>query len=240
MTAPPTLPPEPVFIDAPRRAAARVPPPRRRTVRRIILLTLLVIWAGTAVWETEKPMPAGTHTQGAWQVSSPADVSFIADITSADAYGRAVMSQGIFDQVLAIVRGAQRFLVIDYFLFNAHGGKAGGPTPVRALSSELRDALIEQKKQKPELRILFITDPINDVYGGDPSPDLAMMRDAGIDVVVTNLDRLRDSNYLYSSFWRLALSWWTGSGKSKGWLPNPLDEESQDVTFGAWARLANF
>ena len=58
--------------------------------------------------------------------SSPADVSFIADITAADAYGRAVMSQAIFDQVLDVVRGAQRFLVIDYFLFNAHRGEAGG------------------------------------------------------------------------------------------------------------------
>jgi phosphatidylserine/phosphatidylglycerophosphate/cardiolipin synthase-like enzyme len=173
-------------------------------------------------------------------VSSPADVTFIADITAADAYGRAVMSQAIFDEVLAIVRGAQRFLVIDYFLFNAHRGKAGGPAPTRALSSELRDALIEQKKQKPDLRILFITDPINDVYGGDPSKDLQMMRDAGIDVVVTDLDKLRDSNYLYSSLWRLLMSWWSGDGAGKGWLPNPLDESSQDVTFGAWARLANF
>ncbi|MEJ0036344.1 MAG: phospholipase D-like domain-containing protein [Gammaproteobacteria bacterium] len=238
MTAPPTLPPEPVFIDAPLVAAR--PPPPRRTWRRIVLLTLLVVWAGTAVWETEKPLPPGTHTQAEWQVSSPSGVSFIADITSADAYGRAVMSQNIFDQILAVVRGAQRFLVIDYFLFNAHRGKAGGPVPTRALSSELRDALIERKRQKPDLRILFITDPINDVYGGDPSKDLQQMRDAGIDVVITNLDTLRDSNYLYSSFWRLALSWWSGDGSGKGWLPNPLDETSQDVTFGAWARLVNF
>ena len=238
MTAPPTLPPEPVFIDTPPRAARPSPP--RRTWRRIALLALLVLWAGTAVWETQKPLPPGTHTQGPWQVTSPSDVSFIADITAADAYGRAVMSQNIFDQVLAIVRGAQRFLVVDYFLFNAHGGKAGGPTPTRALSSELRDALIAQKKQKPDLRILFITDPINDVYGGDPSKDLQLMRDAGIDVVVTDLDTLRDSNYLYSSFWRLALAWWSGNGSGKGWLPNPLDEDSRDVTFRAYARLANF
>jgi phosphatidylserine/phosphatidylglycerophosphate/cardiolipin synthase-like enzyme len=238
MTAPPTLPPEPVFIDAP-RVAARPAPPRRKWPR-IVLLTLVALWLGTAVWETQKPLPPGTHTHTQWQVSSPADVSFIADITAADAYGRAVMSQNIFDQVLAIVRGAERFLVIDYFLFNAQRGKAGGPAPTRALSSELRDALIEQKRLKPDLRILFITDPINDVYGGDPSEDLQQLRAAGIDVVITDLDSLRDSNYLYSSFWRLALSWWSGDGSGKGWLPNPLDENSQDVTFGAWARLVNF
>ena len=201
---------------------------------------MLASWAGTAIWQTHKALPAGTHTKSEWQASPAANVSFIADITAADAYGRAVMSQNIFDQVLGVVRGAQHFLVIDYFLFNAHGGAAGGQAPVRALSSELRDALIAQKKQRPDLRVLFITDPINDVYGGDPSKDLAQLRDAGIDVVVTDLDRLRDSNFIYSGFWRLALSWWSGDGGGRGWLPNPLDEESQDVTFGAWARLANF
>ena len=237
MTAPPTLPPDPVFIDAPTRATR--PPPPHRKWPRIVVLALVVLWVGTAVWETQKPLPPGTHVQGQWQVSSPADVSFIADITAADAYGRAVMSQSIFDQVLEVVRNAQRFLVVDYFLFNAHRGKAGGPAPSRALSSELRDALIEQKKQRPELRILFITDPINDVYGGDPSKDLQQMRDAGIDVVVTDLDALRDSNALYSSIWRLAISWWS-DGAGKGWLPNPLDEDSRDVTFGTWARLVNF
>jgi phosphatidylserine/phosphatidylglycerophosphate/cardiolipin synthase-like enzyme len=238
MTAPPTLPPEPVFIDAPRVAVR--PPPSRHTWRKIVLLTLLALWSGTAVWETQKPLPPGTHTQAEWHVSSPADVSFIADITAADAYGRAMMSQAIFDQVLGVVRGAQRFLVIDYFLFNAHRGKAGGPPPTRALSSELRDALIAQKKQKPDLRILFITDPINDVYGGDPSEDLLQLRAAGIDVVVTDLDELRDSNYFYSSLWRLGIAWWSGDGSGRGWLPNPLDEQSRGVTFSSWARLVNF
>jgi HKD family nuclease len=142
--------------------------------------------------------------------------------------------------VLGVVRDAQRFLVIDYFLFNGRHDKAVGATPTRALSSELRDALIAQKEHKPDLRILFITDPINDVYGGDPSKDLQMMRDAGIDVVVTDLDKLRDSNFLDSSLWRLAISWWSGDGAGQGWLPDPLDADSRDITFGAWARLANF
>jgi phosphatidylserine/phosphatidylglycerophosphate/cardiolipin synthase-like enzyme len=232
------MPSEPAFIDAP-SVAVRPPPPRRRW-RRLLLLALLALWAGTAVWHTHKPLPAGTHTKSEWQVSPAANVSFIADITTADAYGRAAISQNIFDQVLTVVRGAQRFLVVDYFLFNAHRGAADGPAPVRALSSELRDAIVAQKKLQPDLRVLFITDPINDVYGGDPSQDLAQLREAGVDVVVTDLDRLRDSNFIYSSFWRLALSWWSGDGTGPGWLPNPLDEESQDVSFGAWAKLANF
>ncbi len=148
------------------------------------------------------------------------------------------MSQAIFDEVLGVVRSARRFLVLDYFLFNS--GATGSEAPVRALSSELRDALLAAKQASPDLRVLFITDPINDVYGGSPSPDLAMLRAAGIDVVVTDLDRLRDSNYLYSSLWRLGIGWWNNGSLGEGWLPNPLEEDSQPVTFGSWARLANF
>jgi phosphatidylserine/phosphatidylglycerophosphate/cardiolipin synthase-like enzyme len=231
------MPPEPVLIDSPPRT---VLPPRRRTLRRLVLASLVVLWGGTALWHAHKPLPPGTHVRSEWQATSPANVSFIADITAADAYGRSVRSQSIFDEVLAIVRGARRFLVIDYFLFNSHRGVDSSAAPARALSSELRDALILRKQQEPDLRVLFITDPINDVYGGDPSEDLELLRAAGIDVVVTDLDRLRDSNFIYSAFWRLALSWWSGDGRGEGWLPNPLDQDSSKVTFRAWARLANF
>lgn len=237
MSAPSPMPQEPVLIDAPSRKAMSRP---RGSWQRIIVLSLLALWAGTATWQANKPLPAGTHVRSDWAATSPADVSFIADITTADAYGRSVMSQNIFDEVLRVVRGAQRFLVIDYFLFNSHRGADTAEAPARALSKELRDALILQKQQQPDLRVLFITDPINDVYGGDPSEDLELLRAAGIDVVVTDLDRLRDSNFIYSAFWRLALAWWSGDGRGQGWLPNPLDDNSRDVTFRAWARLANF
>jgi phosphatidylserine/phosphatidylglycerophosphate/cardiolipin synthase-like enzyme len=231
------MPPEPAPIDAPVRAA---PPRRRRGWSRVVLLGLLAVWGGTAIWHTQKSLPPGTHVKSEWLASPAANVSFIADITTADAYGRPVMSQGIFDEVLNVIRDAQRFLVVDYFLFNAHQGAASDQAPARRLSQELRDALIEQKRAHPDLRVLFITDPINDVYGGDRSEDLAALREAGIDVVITDLDRLRDSNFIYSSLWRLAISWWSGESQGEGWLPNPLDEQSQEVTFSAWARLANF
>ena len=63
----------------------------------------------------------------------------------------------------------------------------------------------------PSLSILLLTDPINDVYGGAPSPLLAELRKAGIEVVVTDLERLRDSNPFYSSLWRTLLQWWGNS-----------------------------
>jgi phosphatidylserine/phosphatidylglycerophosphate/cardiolipin synthase-like enzyme len=237
MSAPSTTLNAPADTDAPPKAIRR---PRRRLWRRIVVWGFLALWGGMAYWHTHKNMPEGTHVDSGWRDVPASSVTFIADVTAADAYGRPVMSQAIFDEVLGVVHSARRFLVLDYFLFNNQRGSTGSEAPVRALSSQLRDALLAQKQTNPDLRVLFITDPINDVYGGSPSPDLAKLRAAGIDVVVTDLNRLRDSNYLYSSLWRLGIAWWNNGSLGEGWLPNPLEEDSQPVTFGSWARLANF
>ena len=60
-------------------------------------------------------------------------------------------------------------------------GAAGGVH--RPLSRELVQRLIARKAGSAELSVLLITDPINDVYGGAPSPALAELREAGIEVV---------------------------------------------------------
>jgi phosphatidylserine/phosphatidylglycerophosphate/cardiolipin synthase-like enzyme len=67
-----------------------------------------------------------------------------------------------------------------------------------------------------------------------------LLRAAGVDVVVTRLDPLRDSNSLYSSAWRLAIKWWNPSTEGEGSLPDPLDDSNTPLPFGAWAQLINF
>jgi hypothetical protein len=220
-----------------------------------MLLTLVTLWLGTACWQTNKPLPPGVHVDSPWYPISASDVTFIADVTSADAYGRPNQSQAIFDQVLSVVRSARKFLVLDYHLFNAQLGATGGSgAAVRRISGELRDALIARRREDPGLQVVLITDPVNEVYGGVTSRDLGLLRAAGVGIAVTDLDRLRDSNYLYSSLWRLGIKWWAGSGRrdggygtadhipasEPGWFPNPLAESDPPVSFGAWARLLNF
>ena len=222
---------------------------RSRVWRRAVFWAFLALWAGIAYWQTNKPMPPGTHVDSAWAPITPRDVTFIADITSADAYGRQNSSQAIFDEVLGVIHSAHKFIVVDYFLFNSTlGNGAGAPPAFRQLSGELRDALIERRRTAPDLQVLFITDPINEVYGGVSSRDLRLLRAAGVQVVVTDLDVLRDSNFIYSSLWRLGIKWWAGGNDhgpaphdvDSGWLPNPLDESANPISFGDWARLLNF
>jgi phosphatidylserine/phosphatidylglycerophosphate/cardiolipin synthase-like enzyme len=210
----------------------------RRRWRRWVYGAALAVWAATTYWHSHKPLPPGLHVTGEPVTTPLADLTFLADVTSADAYGRPVMSQAIFDEVLGIVHSARELLVLDYFLFNDHRG-TDASVPHRALSGELRDALIERRRAEPGVQILLLVDPINDVYGAQRSADLALLSAAGVEVARVDLDALRDSNPLYTGVWRLALRWW-GSGGGGGWLPNPLDADAPPIPLRAWARLANF
>jgi len=199
---------------------------------------LLVAWLGVMAWNTWKPLPDGVSVESGWSTLYEGDVQFLRDITAADAYGHPIVDQQIFDAAFALIGQAQHFIVLDMFLFNAHRGAAVAAPVHRALAAELTRLLIDKRRADPGLRIVFITDPINDVYGGAPSPELQTLRDAGVEVVVTDLDRLRDSNPLYSAFWRIALRWWARA--QPGAWPDPFDARAPGVSLGAWARLANF
>jgi phosphatidylserine/phosphatidylglycerophosphate/cardiolipin synthase-like enzyme len=193
--------------------------------RRLLTLGVVAAWIATAWWQANKPLPTGTHVASA-VCAVPADaVSFIADITAADAWGRAVVSQGIFDEVLDVVRQARRFIVLDYSLF---AGTATARAPRRRIAAELSDALLARRRALPDLRVLFITDPVNEGYGAARSPELQLLRAGGVDVVLTDLDALRDSNLPYSSLWRLALRWWDTPTSPFGLATRRLNFKADD------------
>jgi phosphatidylserine/phosphatidylglycerophosphate/cardiolipin synthase-like enzyme len=225
------------------RAAWRWP------LKRALWLAFLVAWAGFGVWHMTKPLPPGTRVASAWEDIPGDSLRLLVDLTTADAFGRPIVQQQIFDETLRLVAGARRFIVLDQFLFNDQRGALVAPAapgtepnraPLRPLSQELTEALIAAKRAHPPLQVLLVTDPINDVYGGDPAPELARLESAGIDVVRTDLDALRDSNPIWSGLWRLTVDWWDGDARGAGWLPNPLETGPSRVTFRAWARLLNF
>jgi phosphatidylserine/phosphatidylglycerophosphate/cardiolipin synthase-like enzyme len=192
--------------------------------RRILGIAALGAWLAIAGWGTHKPLPPGTRVASPVSVTPESDVTFIADITAADAFGRPAVSQGIFDAVLAVVRGAHEFIVLDYGRFGGADDANDVKPPQRPLAAQLQDALIARHREVPALRVLVITDPVNDDYGAQPDPVLATLRGAGIDVVPVNLSRLRDSNPLYSALWRVAFSWWDGPS-------SPLRGATQRLNF---------
>ncbi len=221
-------------------------PPLRwgQRLAQALAIGLALAWVGLGAWHLRKDLPDGLRVDSPPTVVPGDAIQLLVDTTTADAYGRPILEQQIFDETLQLVRGARRFIVLDQFLFNSHDGAPGeivnASAPRRPLTRELTQALIDARRARPELRVLLITDPINDLYGGDPSEALAALRLAGVEVVNTDLDVLRDSNPVYSGLWRLAVRWWSRPTAGGGWLPHPLEPDSSRVSFDAWTRLLNF
>lgn len=209
--------------------------------RRWIGWAFMAWWALVAGWNVIKPMPPGTNVSTAPVGAQAEDVQFLYDLTTLTPNGAALHEQRIFDEVFRIIDEAESFVVADFFLLNDMMGTTHGAH--RRLSRELTDRLLARKKARPDLPILLITDPINDIYGGLPSPLLQELRAAGIDVVETDLDPLRDSNPLYSSLWRMFIRWW-GNSPDGGSMMNPFvneaDGQSQPITLRSWLALMNF
>ena len=147
------------------------------------------------------------------------DVRLLQDLTYTDAAENRYSEQAIFDEVFRLIEAAEQLLVLDMFLFNDFQGEAVEDT--RALSGELTNVLVAKKQAWPDLRIVVISDPVNTVYGGLVSKHFEALRAAGIEVIETNLNALRDSNPVYSAFWRVFIRPFSNeTGAST--LPNPF------------------
>jgi phosphatidylserine/phosphatidylglycerophosphate/cardiolipin synthase-like enzyme len=216
-------------------ATPDAPVPRRRFKKRWVLWGALSLWMAVGVWHSFKPLPSGTDI--ATEFVMPDEVRFLHDLTYSDSQGRLVHQQQIFDEVYRLIDAAQSFIVADFFLMNDLMGAQAAP--LRPLSSELAQRLRARKLARPDLQVLLVTDPINQVYGGIRSSLLEQLRSAGIDAVVIDLQSLRDSNPWYSSLWRILGQWW-GNAVGKGSMPNPFDTEPAQLTLRSWLALLNF
>jgi hypothetical protein len=209
----------------------------RRFRKRWVLWAFAALWAGVGAWHATKPMPAGTFVHTEPVAVDAAGVQFLTDLTYNEPRRELIHEQHIFDEVLQIIDGAESFVVADFFLFNDFMGASAQAH--RSLSRELAAKLIARRAAKPSLTILVVTDPINDVYGSVASPLLDELRSAGINVVVTDLRKLRDSNPGYSALWRMFGQWW-GPTLGAHSMPNPFDEDPAEISLGSWLQLLNF
>lgn len=211
--------------------------PRRTGRFRKILgygaLGIVALSGILGAYHGNKPLPSGLSM--AFPLRAAPSLQFWADYTYWGPDQQRHFEQEIFDEVLRLISQARRVIVMDMFLFNDfQGAKAERH---RALSSELSAALIAQKQQYPDLKILVISDPFNTLYGGVELESFKQLRAADIQLVLTDLNALRDSNPSWSGFWRLAFAW-MGNSTQGGWLPSPIS--SGQVSLRSYLKLLNF
>lgn len=197
----------------------------------VVVLVAFGAWHG---WL--KALPAGLALRGEAHWVAPGRVTFLYDLTAADNTGLIRREREIFPALFDLIDHAERYILLDFFLFNDHRGRQAGVFE-RPLAAELADRMLARRAAVPGLVVEVVTDPINSAYDGARARAIERLRAAGVNVVVTDLDRLRDSNPLYSVWWRLLLS-----RLPEHWLdlPHPFDAGGAPVSLASWLRLINF
>lgn len=176
-------------------------------------------------------MPQGLSSTG--PIRATDDVSLLYDQTYRSVDGDEFVQQQVMDEILALIDSAQTMLVLDMFLYNDFAGENG----VRPLSEELTAALIDAKTAHPTMPVVLITDPFNTLYGGLPSTYFDRLEAAGVDVVLTDLNKLPASNATWTVLWTICCRF-VGNNDHRGWLPNPVGPGK--VTLRSYLHLLNF
>ncbi len=207
-------------------------------IKTKLTFLLFVTWlAISGCFHAVMPLPEGINYQSTEYCVCAEDVVFLADLTYKNTVGETVHEQEIFDSIFTLIDNAHEYILIDMFLFNSYTGK--GEKAYRRLCSELMSKLVEKKKLIPSINIDFITDPVNNVYGGAKSKEIDILRKAGINVIYTDLRELRDSNLLYSPIWRLFIQWFGNSDRG-GIFRHPFSEKEPGITLRSYLSLLNY
>src|SRR5699024_3916864 len=119
--------------------------------------------------------------------------------------GEIKKEQNIFKEQLEIIKEAEDFLILDLFLYNDEYDR--DKFAFRNQVEEMTDALIEKRKSNPDIKIIFITDELNNFYGAYKQKHIKRLEDNGIDVTITDFKDIRDSNPLYSGFYNFYIKW---------------------------------
>lgn len=194
----------------------------------ILILLLIII---PIIYSLNTKNPPGTNLSSDFV---DADCEFLYDLTYLKD-GKRLHEKRIFKREMELIKNAQDFLMLDFFLFNdEYPNSMTFPSQVE----EITDLLIAKKKENPAMPILFVTDPINNFYGAYEEDNLKRLRENGIEVVVTDLNKMRDSNALVSGIYRAYLQWFGTSGG--GWIKNFFDKDADKVNVRSILKLANF
>jgi hypothetical protein len=165
----------------------------------------VLVWAGIAAWNTIKPLPAGMRVASLTTRLGESALDVIDDSA-----GR----RSVLARELAVIDRADQMIVLDQ----------------APLARETGQHLLIRKRQRPNIKIVVLADPLPEIYGGTPAHYLDSLEQAGIIVARTRLNHLRDPLPWYSAFWRLSIGWWS----------DPYDETAPSAGVRASLRRSNF
>lgn len=207
---------------------------RRKKVISVLILILILLYIGVMLWHTYKPLPEGISYEG--DLHRTDNIEMLTDLTYAqdqEGTNRKHENQ-IFDEVYTLIDEAEQFVVMDFFLMDGFFDEKEDFPPI---ADTLSDKLAEKKKNNPNMPVVFITDPLNKGYGSYETKWFKKMREAGVEIIYTDLEPLRDSTPLYSGLYRLFFQWFDNNGK--GWIANAMSSKAPKMNASSYLELLN-
>ncbi|KAB7706240.1 phospholipase [Bacillus aerolatus] len=201
--------------------------------KRLFAIIILSVYVVTMLFHVYKPLPKNISYESPVYRVSEDQVSFYYNLTG-NKERKKEFTEQTFQRTLEIIDEAEQFIVLDFFLFNSyHEKKKEFPE----ISKKLTEALIDKKRTNPDIEIIFISDEVNTSYNSHSTPEFEKLKKNGVEVILTNVEPLRDSMPIYNAIWRMFFQWFGDEGK--GWLPNGLVETAPDMTVRSYLKLFN-
>lgn len=182
-------------------------------------------------WSTQTPEGTSFRSPS----STVSDIRLLYDLTYKKD-DELIHDQTILDEQIQMIRMAKDFIVADIFLYNDFYNTEKYQFPKS--TQKFTDALIEQKRKLPNLKAYVITDEINNSYGSVLNEQFRQLEENGIEVIVTDTSKIRDSNPLYAGYYRTYIKHFGLGGD--GWMKNPFGDNGPKVTVRNYLRLLNF
>ncbi|MGN7385680.1 phospholipase D family protein [Sporosarcina sp. SAFN-015] len=207
---------------------------RPKWIILMAILLFLFLYVGVITWHTYKPLPEGVNYEG--DIHWTDDVEMLTDLTYAqNKKGDGMVHElSIFDEIYNMIDEAEEFIVLDFFLMDHYTDE---DIDFPKIAETLTAKLIQKKKENPEMEIIYITDPLNTGYGSYESKWFSKLEDAGIEVVYTDLDQLRDSTPIYSGLYRTIFRW--VNVEKDGWIANAMSSKAPKMTLRSYLILLN-
>jgi len=164
---------------------------------------------------TIKTPPLGINYESPIRETENAEFHY--DLTYLDKDGNIQYDRNLWDATLKVVDNAKDYLVIEMFLFNDLYNKDKERFP--EFAKEYTEKLIKKQQENPNLKVYILADENNNFYGAFEHPFIASMKNAGINVIIVDIFKLKDTFPWYSPIWRTFIKP-MGNPQNKGWITN--------------------
>lgn len=193
---------------------------------KTILISIILILFLNIIYLSIKPYNKYFSYEGEIYNISDNDIKFLYDITYKDN-----INQTIFKTLFNSMENAKEFIILDIFLLNTN-------YKPNDKYINLTEQLIYSYNKNNNTKKVLITDPINTFYGSHKSIPLETAKSKNIEVYITDLSKLRQSNILWSGIYYPFLQWIPTKGS--GIVKHPFGDLNQKVTIRSLLSLLNF